>query len=298
MKILERVFGKKLTPKIKSFTSTDVKNDLNTTFKGVLDELENIENKASEIKSLEEALETFNKENSTIKGRIENLERLGFENTPSVTTLKTKLKAKEELIKSEIGSIERRIEKVNHIEECRAECALKFPGLKFIDFDTMVAVMKKYKIYAGDISLYNKEVPQHAIESIEKVYDKYVKPSERATYLVIDTRYRADIDFNSKPVNFGNCKNYPLKSSDLKIVAPIGHFKLTVDTTIGRLPVYKISDNNFIVPQSSKTLKKWIVENIPSDDPILILGVRGGFVILDAWDEEAKIPEIYNPKMN
>jgi hypothetical protein len=33
-------------------------------------------------------------------------------------------------------------------------------------------------------------------------------------------------------------------------------------------------------------------------DPIAVLEVRGGYIIMNAWEKEAEIPEIINPVLN
>ena len=335
MKILDRIFKKKtdentiieetqevvikknnntITSKktIAVIDSKYIQNDIKQSFDKVLAEFSLIESKETNIEVLQEQLESFKVLNSNIYDKANKLNQLGFNNTPSAKKLLTELKQQEETINTKIDGINKDIQSKNELKELIAEYSIKFPGYKFIDKETMINIMKKYTLVLGDTSLYCKEIPDKALNLIsgfskyiinDKKYvyqqrSRYTYVTDNGLYIISDKRLKHDHSNHNSHI-------LDINISNLKMIAPQSHFKIptisikdSYENTSKIIPIATVDVNNKEFVYNIEKLNKIVKSNREVLDPIAVLEVKRGYIIIDAWDEEADIPEIQNTLLN
>lgn len=301
--------------------STVIKKDLNTQFGLALAEFDLIGAKQNRIEKLMLEKEVFKQSNKGIYEKIEKLKSFGFINTPSAKNSLEKLKVEEARYNDRIKDIEKEIKNVERISRLNAEYAIKYPGYKFIDFDTMVKIMKKYSLFMGETFMYGREIPDRAlglignfsseIEQSKEVYD-LIKNIGRYSY----TRHRLDIRksikkeiesgivvFDSMILTKREIVEKRFEFTSLKMVAPLSHFEhIEIEMFDGedyvKVPLVKQNPLTNILELSTEKVNEVEKRRIEILDPIACLKVDGGFIVIDAWDKEAEIPEIKNPLSN
>lgn len=320
------VTKKKVTKKQNSFkkqiTSSDIKEDLNNKFTALLKQ--DCENGVlnQKITKLEEELAVFELANSHLFEKANKLVELGLVSTPSASFNLDKLRKKQ----LEYTSIKERLEagiiKIKTIQQLHIKYSLKYPTFKFIDKKTMTSILTKYDLFIGDSQLYNKEIPT---DSLEKIYQfkteigestihyelKFNSYSSRVTERIIkestaESGYSMHLrDFTIVPINRSmEDQVIEFSSNSLKIAAPISHFKQITETCYSRyrdpieVNILKFDKDTREISYDVTEFQEQLKTDIQVLDPIACLQVEGGYVIIDAWDEEAKIPEIQNPKLN
>lgn len=158
----------------------------------------------------------------------------------------------------------------------------KYPNYKFITRDEVDAICRKYNLLLGDCSNYIGEVPEKNLREIEKFKlnkedfikdenDKWIRASwglgaPNLTHLPdgrVMVSYEDGFQSDSK-------KRQP----SFKICAPKKDFDMRG---------MEIRGNE-------------IVQHIP--DPVVLQPVKGGFLIVTAWGDEASDELVVNEKMN
>ena len=246
--------------------------------------------------------------------------------------------AKEEATHKKIAKIREEVREVEEINKLANEYALKYPSFKFVDRKTMLEIMVKYNLVLGDTFLYNKEIPSKSLDIIHSFAKEIEESMETWKINKVETsssytrgfRYRmehvpkqekikqmSDEELETQRRHWdlqqrmmSSFHEYvtevdTLVKSKLKMIAPMSHFDI---------PVFPIQDNkgkDNKVPLVKLNLKSRQFEfdlielnEVAKEhdrevlDPIACLEVKGGYIILDAWDKEAEIPEIKNPMIN
>lgn len=286
------------------------------------------------IKDLKDKLEKFRSDNKDIYDKIENLKSVGLINTPSAVEVLASLRAKEKNINSQVHDIQAEIAELETIKLCNDKYLLKYPSFKFIDKKTFENILKKYDLVLGESSLYAREIPDNVLTNILKFKDD-INKDKRYIHLCIEFHNRGSYshrdyvvkDSPSEYVNrhiTGSDKHYLIDGStdlrsiysycrtNLAIAAPISHFK---NDTIavqkrGRDGDSIVDLNILTVDQDSRELvidikafrsiakENNAFERSMVQDPIACLRVPEGFIIIDAWEKEALIPEIQRETLN
>ncbi len=278
-----------------------------------------------DIENLELKRKQFLKDNESIIEKSRKLDDLGFVQSPTLNLRKKELDTETKNIEKNIKTISDKVKKNKQIIQHHNEYAIKYPSYKFIDKDSMVKVMKQYGLILGDVCMYAKEVPERALDIICR-FEKEIKESETYKFIVcvykgirlsVSLMRYETFSYNSKKElerflkektdkHMKEFKDGYMdtliegqhKVSKLKIVAPKSHFNVhTVRIDGENIPVADIDENNFLnidVKKANKVLKN----KRKVLDPIACLKVEGGFIILDAWDKEAEIPEVKNEILN
>lgn len=92
--------------------------------------------------------------------------------------------------------------------------------------------------------------------------------------------------------------NLKCNVTNLVMIAPNSHFDIpTIEYRGESFPSF-VLDNYRCLKENTAELKKIQEKFREIDDPIAALEVKGGFIILKAWDKEADIPEIQNEVNN
>lgn len=298
-----------------------IQADIQRTFKEVLKEFGLSEYKETEIEALKTSLENFKSDNSTIYDKIKKLTDLNLTSTPSAKNSLAKLKEEEEKIRVKIMDVKKDINKAEKINSLIAKYAIEYPTYKFIDTQTMIDIMVKYNLVLGEAFTYAKEIPTENLEVIsyftskvketEQTYNLSSRRSGSFSYYYIEKEHKAapsDCEgfFIKDPMRYFNDKHLitSYTSSALKIIAPESHFKVPTFTHENayrdsvEVPIMKLDKATRMFKFSTEQLNE--LEKIKMEilDPIAVLEVDSGFIILTAWDEEADIPEIQNTFLN
>jgi len=310
-----------------TITFEDIQDSIKEELIKISDKINTIEEEDIKIQELQKQLKAFKNDNKVIYDKIKTLQSVGLTSTPSSVTLLTKLTEKEKFINSKIAEITNKINKLKVINDITKQYLLEYPTFKFIDTESFTNILKKYKLVLGDSSQYCKEIPDNVLTNIVKFKDK-IDSSKTYNHIVHerygssnwrDSRYilerssnkyfniRNDYqDTSSRRVIFTHCK------SDLVIAAPLNHFKNEVVSLEKRfsdrssktvdIPVFKVDVNTREFVININALNNLAEHNNEIsrqlDDPIACLRVKHGFIIIDAWDKEALIPEINRETLN
>lgn len=168
------------------------------------------------------------------------------------------------LIKKEKKLSEKQIENINYF-------AINYPTYKYITEDQVKTICKKYNLVCGNVVLYKGFVPEKNLKEIEKFKLKEIDIIYSTKHYMLDN-YEDCTEFQFKNPSSGY--SYKTSLNDLKICAPIKD----MDTSNMRIS------------------KGYKLENIP--DPIVLQPVKGGYLILTAWGDEASDELVVNQLNN
>jgi hypothetical protein len=312
----------------KVINSDHIQKDITLTFAKVLDEHNLTPTKLGEIEILKAKMGEYKDANSDIYQKIESLNLLGFTNTPTAKKSLKELQEKTKEFDIKIQNIQKEIDKSESIKNLTDTYLKKYPMYKFIDKDSMISIMKKYDLVLGDSFMYCKEIPDKALSIIENFSEEILESKEYN--LIYFCSYWSDSGFYSskyivkkgknlssllkkaeKDISNGDklSESHPWKehqivglveSTNLKMIAPQTHFNEIKELEYNgqkinfRTSILKLDEKTRMLSIDLNEVNKEL-EMIDILDPIACLKVEGGYIILDAWDEEADIPEIQNP---
>lgn len=318
--------------KQKTITSKDIQEDIHKSFNEILKEFDLKESKETQIENYKIKLESFKEENKSIYDKIEKLKYLNLSSTPTAKDSLKKLENKEKSVKEKINKVQNEIREAKKINDLVSEYNLKYPGFKFVSDSVMIQIMHKYNLVLGEAFTYAREIPDKSLEIIGK-FSHEIKSSEEILQLV-ETRHglrSSFFKFKKKPQPIIMSANTPDDSmrgfntmhihdprtynkdervvreitiSMFKMIAPESHFEIpTVEGINFRgeyidLPIAKLDKQTRKFKLDVSALEKNEAKKREVLDPIAVLEVKGGYIIMDAWDKEAEIPEIKNPILN
>lgn len=227
------------------------------------------------------------------------LASLGFSNTPEAINAK---------------SIEGKLLMSKELAEITKYYQFNYPNNKFITEEAVANICKKYSLVCGEISMYTGFVPELKLKQIEKFKVNKTDLPERA---LIGSKHRTDgfdetqtsvlleyINSNQLSGYAENNSAYILASKDPnysyvkdknmvdKYLGKWGYIEaIFVGATLkicAPLKDMKIPDNKMVLGHK--------IVNIP--DPVVLQPVRGGYLIVCAWGDEANDELVVNEKMN
>jgi len=225
---------------------------------------------------LKSAKETINRCNVVNIDKGERLAKLGFSQTAEAQTA-VKAKNDRDIAQEKARSIE--------------YFSIHYPNNKFIDEEAVNRICKKYNLVQGKLSAYKGFVPEKNLTDIEafklKTEDyKYLKvyygySSFVGSYENITEINKREYDRytdRSNPMYNHSDRNetFEIQKEKFSICAPIRDMKLEDNEEVKN---YKI-----------------VAKHIP--DPVVLQAVKGGYLIVTAWGDEASDDEIVNHKMN
>lgn len=317
--IVEETY-KELEPII---TSKDIQQDLHKSFEEVLAEFDLKESKETQIENYKNQLESFKEENKEIYAKIEILKNLNLSGTPSATKSLESLKHKEDKVNGKISKIQAEIDKVQELKDLTAEYALKYPFYKFVDEETMIKIMHKYDLVLGEAFMYSREIPDENLEIIN-YFSEEIKESESIEQLleIYTGGWSTYYTFRNKPepitIDYKTGINIPdfyytdrsqrvvgeYTISKFKMIAPESHFTIPSFRTrdykgdVTNVPIAKINETTRKFQFNTSKLNEVEQKKREVLDPIAALEVKGGYIIMSAWDSEAEIPEIQTNMLN
>jgi hypothetical protein len=237
-------------------------------------------------KLLESAYEIINSQPMVNISKIEKLKSFGFNQVKEVEE-SSKVIETTKLSKEQI-------ELVQYFKQ-------NYPFNKFITEEQVQQICHKYNLVCGDVGRFKGFVPENNIKDIEnfkiKLQDKceylvygskgefYINKSEIRDNIVkyLETTTSTYVEFSNGEINvkggykkYGEYAEVKKQESNLQICAPVK------DMDISGLELI----------EGYKLQKK----HIP--DPVVLQPVKGGYLIITAWGDEASDPLVVNENFN
>lgn len=230
--------------------------------------------------------------------KVNRLESLGFKQANQVTELKPLIK-KQELSKEQVKL-------VNHYQ-------LNYPNNKFITEEQVQSICYKYNLVCGNVSRFKGFVPEKKLTEIENFTLKkgdeidlsksiYFIQKDGNTFWEITDITEKDIlpvaiNYLKKSWHFMSYA-YPEavnKYGNCKITSHFSQPELVKDFSSLKICA-PIKDMDISGLTLSKGYK--LNSHIDVPDPIVLQPVKGGFLILAAWGDEASDELVVNQKFN
>lgn len=303
----------------KPTTFEEIQGGIVSEIDRTLSKYQELDIRNQKVQELKNKIESYKKDNQIIYEKIESLESVGLINTPT-SNLLSKLDDDEYEIKLKIKEAEAEIERITTIDSLTKEYSLKYPTFKFIDTETFTKILLKYDLVLGEAEHYSKEIPDKVLLNILKFKDQINEGSK--TLFLVETRYGSRGNHNWYEVKTHIPPNddlyiyrsvYSHKQTNLVFAAPEDHFSCNTrlgvpkytnkgnQTSVTVSPMYvnpntRVFEINLNFFQDLAEHNNKIIRKL--EDPMACLRVPGGFIIIDAWDKEANIPEINRENLN
>lgn len=190
-----------------------------------------------------------------------------------------------------------------------------YPLNKFITVDKVVEICKKYNLMKGPISNYMGFVPEKNVKDMLE-FKKRIKKDDLPENFIKIKKYRhPELDepgirqlqqkYPDGCIPFNKCNFY---STTITVtIDPITNHKYN-SVSVDECEEHKFTDWEICAPETdfdTKDLKKrgfFFFKNptikISIPDPVVLQPVKGGYLIITAWGDEASDPIIVNEKMN
>ncbi len=211
--------------------------------------------------------------------KVDRLEKLGFKQAGQVTEIKP-LMQKAELSKEQI-------ELVKYYQR-------EYPLHKFITEEQVKAICHKWNLVCGDVSRFKGFVPEKNLRDIERFN---LKENEYNNTLVHETYNGRDSIYKSYPIS------YIAQDNKLNITETVkGILNESICPYSGKYildnalkicaPVKDMDISGLELEDGYKLIKK----HVP--DPVVLQPVKGGFLLVTCWGDEASDPICVNEKFN
>jgi len=158
--------------------------------------------------------------------------------------------------------------------------SFEYPGLKFIPASAMSSICKKYGLAVGHVSMYTGTVPEWALKQIEA-----------------NRRHISEENYWERDLVFFN---YAYRDGSSPWTNTV-----TGDTVLSKDKPTDTTSNLFIaapkadmaIPSRGEVQEDGTIV-FRTDDPIVCLSVKGGYIVLAAWGEEGSDPQVFNANNN
>jgi len=211
-------------------------------------------------KLLVQANEIIKEAESKDVNKVNRLQSLGFTNVQQVTEIKPIIE-KSQLSKEQIRLIQ--------------DYKVRYPNNKFITEEQVKEICYKYNLVCGDVSIFKGFVPEKNLKEIEtfklKEEDQIIEASFATNYY---TQEEMDRLFPGNNINETHRKRR-YRSLKLQICAPVKDMDIT---NLRLKDGYKLE------------------RHVP--DPVVLQPVKGGYLIITAWGDEASDPLVVNETNN
>lgn len=189
------------------------------------------------------------------------LASVGFVNTPQA---KTAIESENKILVSQ------------EIANLVSYYAIHYPNNKFITEEQVMRICEKYGLVFGETSLYRGFVPEFALSKIEsfkiKSEDKKIEIWSKGVY----AQYEGELldDGGASAIRWASLYKKEKVEAKIKICAPIKDMEIP----------------------KGKEVRGYKIQDIP--DPVVLQPVKGGYLIICAWGDEASDEIVVNQQMN
>lgn len=171
----------------------------------------------------------------------------------------------------------------------QADMALRYPGFRFVESEVMHAVCEKYKLVIGGVDRYLGDVPEFALRTIEGC--GLLSPR----YWVMQNALK-----NWFPTQV-RVKSY-LNEEDAKAAAN-KHNARIANTWEDSQSVQIAPEHLLLIAAPQKLMRLNRNEEVRGNrivrrDPIVMIEMPEGYLVITAWDEEGRDPRILNASNN
>lgn len=273
--------GKKVT-EIKFVNSEMIKNEMFKELGIILDN--------SGVSLINEEVDKFKSDNEAITTKGSLLNKFGFTKTPTA-----QLARSVEVTVHNKSAILRQKESA---QELAKNYAFEYPGYKFVTDEIFDRVREKYNLFTGEPKKYIKEIPDENVNDLNKfmvmndenqeyhavsmwMYHNREVIQNTGDFFIVQGIHSPNLsgtkeecekyisEHNKKAKDRQSRVDLAIEETKILITAPLDHFDLNRSEIKGR-----------------------DIVDIKVDDPIITKKVKGGHIIITAWDKEADIPEI------
>ena len=244
---------------------------------------------------LEEAKQAISEASTKDIGKVVRLEKLGFKQANQVSELKPLIQ-KAEMSKEQIGLVE--------------YYSLNYPLNKFITEEQVKTICFKYNLVCGPVGRYKGFVPEKNLKEIESFQ---LNKNDAATcFREVNTGelfFLGESDFTETGKRY--CRNNAFYIVGHNEVNIYGSDPLLTDACLSR---YSHRSGLLVKPEtnslqicapvkdmdlSGMTIEDgYKVQKIHIPDPVVLKPVKGGYLIVTAWGDEASDEDVVNQKMN
>lgn len=263
-------------------------------------------------RAVEEALAIINENRNINLGKINRLKVLGFNQVSEVLSTE-----------KEINDLNKAKTVTNIISDYR----FRYPNNKFIKYEDVIKICEKYDLIIGQISRFRGFVPEKNLTQVEsfKLKDEDKIPIFPFCLFNKGSRtYHYPSDFPD--VNWSNLYGKGSLSNTFdpkkglndisRVIASYSDGYYTTREVFGhisgineeRLSIckyasYPINAEGFMICAPQKDMdtsdmkiqnRMLVNEKEPLDDPIVLKAVKGGYLIVTAWGNEASDPLVVN----
>lgn len=282
------------------FNKKEVTPKKATNYPAIVDEIHNEFNTAGE-KLLIEARKIIDAQPVVNKSKNELLKSFGFKNTQEVQRADTVL-----------GTIKISEEQMQLINKY----AIKYPLQKFITETQVESICKKYNLIFGYVEQYTGFVPE---KNLKQIANFKLRKEDKNTIIATARKYSSTEQFeiileNAELREDRTYWHIYLKGSDARAnyafqsedgiefysndkhnifgLRSFGNLRFNINTGLKICaPVKDMDVTGYTVSKGYKLLK-----NIP--DPVVLQPIKGGYLILTAWGDEASDPLVVNQNSN
>lgn len=277
------------------------KNKKTTSYPAIVEEIHNEFNSAGE-KLLQEANSLLQELNQKDIAKGERLAAVGFGKAKeAVTAVQAKLK----------------LASTKEVADLAMYYNMNYPNNKFITEAQVKSICEKYGLIFGDTSMYKGFVPESKLKLIENF--KLKGQDKIKLYLEITEYHNGDnvelplshltdkdltdfgIGYLSKRTDYcyitgGDRESLQgTKLFNDKIYDLFSHLKFVKATVVDQKLKIVAPQKDMEIPQG-KQVVGYKIKDIP--DPVVLQPVKGGYLIVCAWGDEASDEIVVNQQMN
>jgi hypothetical protein len=222
----------------------------------------------AEDRILKDAKRILNSPQTNLASKGDRVAKLGFTNSRPATISKN--------IADNLTASKERVELIAHYQH-------HYPLNKFITEDEVNRLCEKYDLFLADASRYKGDIPERNISEIERFKlrkEDYMDGLQDLGSVLWASMLDFRLDFNETTGEITRKLRKKTESEDTKVQRP---FKI----------VAPLKDLNL----SNSETKGRKIENY-TPDPVVLQPVKGGYLIVTAWGDEASDEIVINPVQN
>jgi hypothetical protein len=187
--------------------------------------------------------------------------------------------------------------------------AQNYPLNKFVTQKTVMDICSKYKLVFGEISDFTGFVPEKNLSQIENFKVSYndkisLIRVDSVTFWTSDKARLITQQIKSFLKRNNGIVAIDERDSDRFYIGRDYYVEKAIAKAMGVSSIttkgisYK-SVQSFLICASAKEMKKWSIKYLfAKPDPVVLQPVKGGYLIVTAWGDEASDPEVINGKLN
>jgi hypothetical protein len=173
----------------------------------------------------------------------------------------------------------------------------RYPLYKFITYDKVIELCKKYNLAFGIVGNYTGEIPKKCINQIKDYMNNAKTPRMSYYYVTGLETYRDASRIKDAKIAFSRFRVYEDRFSQYNtpkiIKQTIGEDASAQLENLSDIELQVKNDLLICAPISEMSVDDFkVTKHIP--DPVVLAKCEGGFLIVTAWGVEASDPIVVN----